>query len=61
MACLWSSLPNAMGIRSIPFWLICITLFFNYVFVIVDHTSRGFQRAPKLSGELAFQPMIPGY
>jgi hypothetical protein len=54
MAGLWASLPSGMGIRSVPFWLICITLFFNYVFVIVDHTSRGFQHVPKLSGELVF-------
>lgn len=54
MACLWSSLPNLMGIGSASFWLTCITLFFNYGFVIVDHTSRGFQHVPKLSGELVF-------
>ncbi len=54
MASLWSSLPHGMGILSVPFWLICITLFFNYAFVIVDYTSRGFQHVPKLSGELVF-------
>jgi len=59
MAGLWASLPSGMGIRSVPFWLICITLFFNYVFVIVDHTSRGFQHVPKLSGELVFPTHDP--
>lgn len=53
-ACLWASLPGWMGLRSVGFWFICITLFFNYVFVIVDFTSRGMQRVPKLSGEMVF-------
>ena len=54
IACLWSSFPNLSGIGSAPLWLPGITLFFNYGFVIVDHTSRGFQHVSKLSGELVF-------
>lgn len=54
IASIWASLPAGMGIRSVTFWFICITMFFNYMFVVVDHTSRGFQHIPKLSGELVF-------
>ena len=54
LACIWASLPVGMGIRSVAFWFICITLFFNYAFVIVDYTSRGMQRVPRLSGEMVF-------
>jgi tetratricopeptide (TPR) repeat protein len=53
-ACIWASLPVGMGIRSVPFWFLCITVFFNYMFVVVDWTSRGFQHMPKLSGDLVF-------
>lgn len=54
VASVWASLPVGMGIGSVSFWFICIILFFNYIFVIVDYTSRGVQRIPKLSGELVF-------
>ena len=54
IACFWSALPSGMGIRSVAFWFLSITLLFNYGFVIVDYTARGFQRVPKLSGELVF-------
>lgn len=54
IATVWASLPVGLGLRSVPFWFICITLFFNYVFVVVDFTSRGMQRVPKLSGEMIF-------
>lgn len=54
IACIWASLPAGMGLRSVSFWFICITLFFNYIFVIVDYTSRGLERVPKLSGEMVF-------
>jgi hypothetical protein len=54
LAAIYSSLPAGMGIRSVTIWFVCITLFFNYAFVIVDYTSRGLQRVPKLSGELVF-------
>lgn len=54
IACFWASLPHGMGIRSVGFWFICITLFFNYAFVIVDYTARGVKNIPKLSGEMVF-------
>jgi hypothetical protein len=53
LACLWAKLPEGMGIRSVSFWLLSITLFFNYAFVIVEYTSRGLQHIPKLSSDLA--------
>ena len=55
LACLWAKLPAGMGIRSVSFWLLSITLFFNYAFVIVEYTSRGLQHIPKLSSDLARQ------
>tara|TARA_E500000331_G_scaffold99082_2_gene95829 strand:- start:36 stop:1307 length:1272 start_codon:yes stop_codon:yes gene_type:complete len=55
LACLWAKLPAGMGIRSVSFWILSITLFFNYAFVIVEHTSRGLQHIPKLSSNLAQQ------
>ncbi len=59
VASFWAALPIGMGFRSIPFWLICLTLFFNYAFIIVDYTSRGMQRIPKLSGDLVFPTHDP--
>jgi hypothetical protein len=54
IACVWSSLPYGMGLRSAPFWFLCITLFFNYSFVVVDYTARGVKSLPKISGEMVF-------
>jgi len=54
IASIWASLPAGMGIRSLTLWFVGVVIFFNYIFVIVDYTSRGIQRIPKLSGELVF-------
>lgn len=54
VASVWASLPVGMGLGSVSFWFVCVTIFFNYAFVIVDYTSRGIQRIPKISGELVF-------
>ena len=53
IASYWAMIPF-FGIRSVAFWFICVTLFMNYCFVIVEHTSHGKAHVPKLSGELVF-------
>ncbi|MCB1646795.1 MAG: hypothetical protein KDI36_15155, partial [Pseudomonadales bacterium] len=50
---LWLRLPF-FSVRSIMLWIISVTLFMNYGFVIIDYTARGLDKLPALSGELVF-------
>ena len=44
----------AFYIRSLFLWVAGVVLFTQYSFVVLEYTSRGYQRVPKLSGSMVF-------